>query len=240
MSVYEYVGSELDVFSLAANWKRYFARLIQPFILGDVLEVGAGIGETTGALYDRRVTRWVCLEPDARLAKRLANRAVTQNLRVEIVVGDISAVGSTERFDAIIYVDVLEHIRNDEQELRFAAARLNEGGHLIVLAPAFQCLYSRFDESIGHERRYTRRTLATAFPRNLERVALFYADSIGMMLSLANRLLLRQSLPRERQILLWDRVVIPLSRLVDPLVLRSFGRSVIGIYRAPRGEGVLS
>jgi SAM-dependent methyltransferase len=184
------------------------------------------------------VTRWVCLEPDRRLAERLANQAIVRAPQVEIVVGDISAVDAEERFDTIVYIDVLEHIRTDVLEVRAAAARLAPGGHLIVLAPAFQFLYSRFDEAIGHERRYTRRTLAAVIPGTLERVALFYADSVGMLLSLANRLLLRQALPNHRQILLWDRIIIPLSRFIDPLVRRSFGRSVIGIYRAPRRNGV--
>jgi hypothetical protein len=60
----------------------------------------------------------------------------------------------------------------------------------------------------------------------------FYADAVGMALSLANRMLLRQSMPTRAQILTWDRFVVPLSRVVDPLVGRAFGRSVIAVYRA--------
>jgi SAM-dependent methyltransferase len=239
MEEYEYAGSELDVFALATNWKRYFARLLEPFIDGSVLEVGAGLGETTRALYNNRVTRWVCLEPDRRLAERLTHQGFDKRPQPEVVVGDISALAPDERFDTIVYIDVLEHIKSDGLEVRSAASRLAPGGHLIVLAPACQFLLSQFDRAIGHERRYTRRTLAAVFPHDLEEIKVFYADSIGMLLSLANRLLLQQAIPSARQVLFWDRFIVPLSRMLDPVVRRSFGRSVIAIFRAPRAMGPL-
>lgn len=233
MSGFEYVGTELDVFALAANWKRYFARLTRPFVRGRVLEVGAGIGETTRALMSPAVTRWVCVEPDPRLAERLHALALPSGITADVIVGDIGAIPSHEQFDTIVYIDVLEHIRDDAGELLAASRYLAPDGHLIVLSPAFMALYSAFDRAIGHERRYTRRTLDAAFPAALRRVKTFYADALGILLSLANGLLLKQSMPSRRQILFWDRVIIPISRFLDPLVGRSFGRSVIAVYRAP-------
>lgn len=47
-----YAGGELDLFSLATNWKRYIKAEIGKYLVGDVLEVGAGIGGTTAALHD--------------------------------------------------------------------------------------------------------------------------------------------------------------------------------------------
>ncbi len=46
----EYQGKELELFERAENWKRYFASFMSPYIRGDVLEVGAGIGGTTKVL----------------------------------------------------------------------------------------------------------------------------------------------------------------------------------------------
>ena len=69
-----YIGGELDLFALAKNWKRYIKREISGYITGDVLEVGAGIGATTVVLHDGTARRWVCLEPDERLALRLKAR----------------------------------------------------------------------------------------------------------------------------------------------------------------------
>jgi protein-L-isoaspartate O-methyltransferase len=39
-----YIGSELELFAAATNWKAYFASVLAPFIGARVLEIGAGIG----------------------------------------------------------------------------------------------------------------------------------------------------------------------------------------------------
>ena len=134
------------------------------------------------------------------------------------------------RFDTILYIDVLEHIEDDRGEMSRAAELLAPRGTLIVLSPAFPLLFSEFDRSVGHYRRYTRASLAAVMPASLRQVRLRYIDSVGFMASLANRALLRQELPSRRQIALWDRVMIPVSRVLDPLLVHSFGRSILAVY----------
>jgi 2-polyprenyl-3-methyl-5-hydroxy-6-metoxy-1,4-benzoquinol methylase len=230
---YEYVGRELELFANAVNWKAYFRSEFARWLVGDVLEVGAGIGETARHLLDRRQRSWLCLEPDARLATTLTTWARTAELTPPPVVkiGTTADIDSASRFDAILYIDVLEHIEDDRGEMARAAGLLAPGGHLVVLSPAFPSLYSEFDRSVGHFRRYTRKSLAAVMPETVTRRRLVYLDSVGFLASLGNRLLLRQDLPTSRQIALWDRLMIPLSRVVDPVVLRAFGRSVLGVYQ---------
>jgi hypothetical protein len=55
-------------------------------------------------------------------------------------------------------------------------------------------------------------------------------DSFGLLASLANRLLLRSSMPSEGQILLWDRVLVPLSRVGDRLSFHRIGKSVLAVW----------
>jgi SAM-dependent methyltransferase len=59
-----------------------------------------------------------------------------------------------ERFDAILYLNVLEHIDDDAEELRLAAAALRPGGAVLVFGPAMERLYSELDYRAGHYRRY--------------------------------------------------------------------------------------
>ena len=235
---YEYVGTELETFALARNWKRYAAHLLRPFIRGDVLEVGAGIGAVAQTLIDPAVASWTALEPDPKLAATLAATPIdpTGRITARVVVGTIDAIPPEPGHDAVLYFDVLEHIEDDRGQLVQAGARLRAGGHLVVLAPAFPVVYSPFDRAIGHYRRYTKRTLADVMPAGFERRFLRYADSIGLLLSLVNRALLRQDRPRRNQIMFWDRAVIPLSRLVDPMLGGFVGRSVIAAYRKPSGR----
>lgn len=233
MNEQTYVGDELTVFQDAVNWKSYFRRSLAPYIRGDVLEVGAGMGGTTRILCDGTQKSWLCLEPDPALVEKLEafGREQPYALPPEVKVGSLASLDPNRTFDTVLYIDVLEHIEDDRAELERAAARLRTNGHLIVLSPAFQFLFSEFDKAVGHYRRYTAKTLAAVFPRSLKRERLFYLDSVGMMTSLVNRFLLKQGTPNAGQIKLWDRAIVPISRVVDPLLFRSFGRSVIGIYR---------
>jgi hypothetical protein len=132
----------------------------------------------------------------------------------------------------VIYIDVLEHIAADQEELELAARRVARGGHLVVLSPAHPWLFSPFDRAIGHHRRYTAASLRAVGPPHLTLVRLRYLDFVGALAGALNRLLLRQDLPTARQLAFWDRLAIPLSRRVDPLSGYRFGRAVLGVGRA--------
>jgi len=222
-----YAGTELELFQHARNWKAYYGGFIRPFLRGEVLEVGAGIGATTESLCDGSQDRWVCLEPDAALARRIRQLPPC----CEVMTGTTASLPPGPLFDCILYIDVLEHIEDDRGELARAAALLRENGHLIVLAPAHQALYTPFDRAIGHHRRYNRRGLAAIMPQGLERIASYDLDSAGLFLSLGNRLLLRRSMPTLGQIELWDRRFVPISRRLDPLLRYRFGKSILEVRR---------
>jgi SAM-dependent methyltransferase len=230
-----YQGTELGLFAHAKNWKAYYSGLLAPWIKGRVLEVGAGIGGTMPSLWNKTVSQWVCLEPDPELGTELRKRIKEFGRdNVEARIGTIDDLAPDEYFDCILYIDVLEHIRDDRDELIRASARLARGGSLVVLSPAFQILFSPFVAALGHERRYTARTLAEVFPDGLVKRKVFYADSVGAALSLSNRMLLRKSMPTLSQIQFWDRRVIPISRFLDRVAGRLFGRSVIAVYERPQ------
>jgi len=228
-----YAGTELELFQHARNWKAYYGSFIRPFLGGEVLEVGAGIGATTESLCDGSQRRWLCLEPDAALARRIEEMTIAGRLPrcCEVKVGTTAAFPPGPLFDCILYIDVLEHIEDDRGELARAAALLRENRFLIVLAPAHQALYTPFDRAIGHYRRYNRCELASVMPPALERVASYDLDSAGLFLSLGNRLLLRRSMPTLGQIELWDRRFVPMSRRLDPLLRYRVGKSILEVRR---------
>jgi ubiquinone/menaquinone biosynthesis C-methylase UbiE len=234
---YTYVGSELELFAAATKWKSYFRSQLEPYLGNEVLEVGAGIGATTKLLCRGQQQRWVCLEPDAQLADILGDSISDGRLPAccQHVVGTLEQVSGDRPFDTLIYIDVLEHIEDDRGELIRATHYLEPGGHVLVLSPAHQWLYTPFDESIGHYRRYTKKTLAALTPPDCELERLRYLDSIGLFASLGNRFLLKSAMPNPKQILIWDKLLVPLSRMVDPLLAYSVGKSVLGVWRKKLG-----
>jgi SAM-dependent methyltransferase len=229
MSDFSYIGSELELFAAVRNWKAYWSDRIRPYIRGDVVEVGAGIGSNTAVMHPGGDVRWVCLEPDSRLTARIPEHIAALR-QCEIVCGTLAELEPARRFDTVIYIDVLEHIEDDRGELRLAASRLRPGGHIVVLSPAHQQLYTPFDEAIGHYRRYNRGMLGAISPPGCRLERMEYLDSVGLLLSAANRLFLKQSMPTARQLQFWDRWVIPVSRLLDPCLLRRAGKSILAIW----------
>lgn len=231
---------ELGLFAGAVNWKAYWQRMLAPWIRGDVLEVGAGIGTNTVELARAHACRWLAIEPDpARCAAAQARVAAAGlGARVEVACGAITDVSEGATFDTVIYCDVLEHIADDRAEIVRATARLRPDGCLVVLAPAHQWLFSPFDRAIGHVRRYTRRGLLAAAPPDLVPVAAFYLDAVGLLAALGNRLWLRRAMPSPGHIRSWDRGMIPLSRVLDRLLAFSVGKSVVAVWRRPDVPGV--
>ncbi len=228
-----YTGTELALFSAAANWKSYLKRQIRPYLGGDVLEVGAGIGGTTMSLCEERGGRWVCLEPDPELAAALveSRNAGAVPARCEVIVGTADSARGLTPFDTILYIDVLEHIEDDAEEVRKSAGLLAPGGHLVVLSPAHPWLFTPFDRAIGHHRRYTRRSLRALTTPDLEVALVRYLDAAGLVASLGNRVILKSSMPTRRQIAVWDNGLVTLSRFLDPVLGFGLGKSILGIWR---------
>lgn len=234
MTELAYAGSELQLFAAAKRWKRYWSSRVAPFVHGDVLDVGAGIGSTISILAPQvDGASWTALEPDTQLFRELQNAREAGRLPrdTRLLQGILADLPANERFHCILYIDVLEHIEDDAGELRRAREHLLPGGHLIVVAPAHNALYTPFDQAIGHFRRYDRRGLARLLPEGLERIELRYLDSVGLLASAANRLLLRTAHPTPAQIATWDTLMVPLSRLVDPITVGLLGKTVLMVAR---------
>jgi 2-polyprenyl-3-methyl-5-hydroxy-6-metoxy-1,4-benzoquinol methylase len=133
----DYQGAELTLFAHAVNWKRYFSRQLRPYLGESVVEVGAGLGGTTGLLYSGQ-SSWICLEPDpamaADLSAAIGDGRLPRACRAEAgIVEDLLARGQEGRHDSVVYIDVLEHIEADRAELAAAWRLLKPGGHLVVL-----------------------------------------------------------------------------------------------------------
>jgi hypothetical protein len=149
-------------------------------------------------------------------------------------LGTLAALTSERSFDTIIYIDVLEHIEHDKEELALASKHLRPNGRLIVLSPAHQWLYSPFDKAIGHFRRYTKNSLRRLEPPGLVLQQLRCLDAVGMLASLANRLLLKKSLPALKDILFWDRWLVPCSEIIDPLFGFCVGKTIFAVWHKPQ------
>ena len=112
-------------------------------------------------------------------------------------------------------------------------AKLTNGGTLLVYVPAFPVLYTSMDAKVGHVRRYTRSTLVRAITgAGLKVESVAYVDSLGFFATLLFKYVGGRSGEINRGMLrLYDRVVFPLSRALDLLFGRWFGKNLLLIAR---------
>jgi SAM-dependent methyltransferase len=119
-----------------------------------VLDVGCGTGFVLERLLDHFDATG--LEPDASVRSRALEPARSR-MRAGST-GDLAAVEPAS-FDAVLLLDVLEHLDNDADALRAVRPLLRPGGFVLLTVPAMPWLWSSHDVRNEHRRRYTRRNL---------------------------------------------------------------------------------
>src|SRR4029079_3817426 len=182
---------------------------------------GAGIGTVSAALLARRPDCEVtALEPATGMFEALVARTAGEPRLTPLrqTTADLLAICGAQRFDSVVYVNVLEHILDDAGELSAARRLLATGGSLAVFVPAMPRLYGRLDYKSGHHRRYRREDLAAVIAgAGFELVDIRYLDVLGVAPYYAMyRFLDVRSLGAVSSTG-YDRVVVPLSRAVQRL-----------------------
>jgi SAM-dependent methyltransferase len=226
-------AQDLERLGTAKHFFDWVLDVFDPYLRGRVLEVGAGLGTITRMLVDRYPDlSVVALEPAANVFADLESYAALTP-RVAACRQTLAEYEPDpgNGFDAVVYLNVLEHIADDAQELRLAAEALRPGGALLVFGPALEWLYSELDYRAGHYRRYGLRGLrALATEAGFEVVSARYFDVLGVVPYLVVYRLLRHDDISGSTLWGYDRVVVPLSRLIQR-VLRNppLGKNVIVI-----------
>ena len=224
-------AEDLERLGTADRFLDWALEEFEPYLRGRVLEVGAGIGTITRRLVEsHQDLEVVALEPAANVFEDLASYAALTprvNALRQTLREHLPAVQAP--FDAVVYLNVLEHIEQDAEELRLASAALRPGGALLVFGPACEWLYGELDYQAGHYRRYSvaglrRLVLAAGF----QVVSLRYLDVLGVLPYLVAYRLLRRPAIGGSTLWAYDRLLVPVSRLLQRAVPRPpLGKNVI-------------
>ena len=174
----KYTGLELENFDRAHIWRKYIFFLIKKYFKDDFLEVGAGIGSFTKN-YEKKIRNLTLSETDDSNFNLLTSKFKDKN-NIKVINSFTSQISET--FNTILYLNVLEHIEEDVEEIRQALKKLKANGHLIILVPAHNELYCKFDKVIGHIKRYKTDFFKSLKLSNAEIMELYYLDSIGYFL----------------------------------------------------------
>lgn len=229
-----YPGDDLDAMAAADRYTREIVRAFAPYLGGNVVEVGAGIGNMSVALLDRRPLQLDVIEPDPHMFARLSER-LESHASVVAHHGFLGSMAGEKirDMDSVVSVNVLEHVKDDATELALMQSVLRPGGHLCLWVPAIPALYSRLDRHLGHYRRYRRSELAKKLTdAGFEILRLHYRDLVGMVAWFVSCRMLGQELSRGR-VLLYDRLVMPVTSLIGRWVRPPLGKNLVAVARKP-------
>ncbi len=225
MEIYPLEATEK--FDDAKFHRKYCMSFVKKFIKGEVLEVGAGCGSFTRD-YIKESMNITLTETDKKNYEILVSNFGNKR---NIEVSDKKIFDINKKFDTILYLHVLEHIQEDIKELEDIYKKLKEGGHLVVMVPRHQKLYSNFDKSVGHFRRYE----IDFFKKNLcklDRKLLLSLDFVGYILYSLNRIFFKEEkFPSKIKIFIWDKIFTPFTIILDFLSNYKFGKCIIAVYK---------
>jgi SAM-dependent methyltransferase len=236
-----YAGRDLEAMSFARNYHRWILDLFAPHLGTRLVEVGAGTGSFSELLRERRPASLTLVEPSPGMHRRLVERVGRDGAapRPRIYNDTFAAVAAqvaAERPDSIIYVNVLEHIADDEGELRAVRGALADGGRAFLFVPAFAWLYGSFDRQVGHQRRYTRRELGEKCERaGLRVVKAVYVDAVGVLPWWLKYRVLRSEKMEPAAVRFYDNFCVPLLRRAEALAPPPFGKNVLVVAEKAAG-----
>jgi SAM-dependent methyltransferase len=223
---------EFAALSAAKNYRDALLWEFSDHLRGHLLEVGAGIGQITeNLLQNPNVTKLVSIEPDARFCARLRAAFPAHT----IIQGAIDDLKSDEPWDAILNVNVLEHIAEDERELAIYHQILARGkGTLCLFVPARPEIYAPIDKDFGHFRRYTKAELRGKLERaGFQLLKLRYYNIAGYFAWWLNFRVFKKRKFDPHAMRFFDRIIFPPvhgfeSRICPPPI----GQSLLAIARA--------
>lgn len=221
----------LNTLATADNFNSWMFDTIRPFIKGKVLEVGSGIGNISGLLLNMGNPVWLSdfsIPYRELLQKKFADHShlsAVLDMDLEDPLFDEKFASIVGSFDTVIALNVIEHIKKDGQAVANCKKLLKPGGHFIILVPAYQLLYNRFDKELGHYRRYSKKAMQRLISPHLSVMQCRYFNLAGIPGWFVSGSILRNKIIPARQMDIFNALV-PVFRTMDKLFFYRLGLSV--------------
>jgi len=231
MAEFIYSGKEELENSLSMpRYNGHIAGLFSQYIKNDdrVLDYGAGIGVITDIVRDNTKVLPICFEIDAAQKEWLQSKGYK-------VHSAISSLKTEKPFQVIFSSNVLEHIPDDVEALKNIYSLLDQNGVFVTWVPAFECIWTKMDDRVGHLRRYKKSTLTGKLTQAgfiVEHA--YYQDSLGFFLSWLFKFIGNsEGQASKGSLKLFDTCIFPLSKILDHGLRYFLGKNVVAIARKP-------
>ncbi|MBU1125557.1 MAG: methyltransferase domain-containing protein [Candidatus Omnitrophica bacterium] len=218
------------------NYNKWILESILPYVGTRILDVGAGQGNFLPYFLQKEFLLATDIL-DVFVEKLTVTYSLRTNVKVckaDIQNEEFIEIARRYYVDTVICNNVLEHVQDDQKALRNISAMLPPGGrgNLILVLPAFQILYSRWDRAVGHFRRYDFSDIQSKLQKegfSIKRS--FYMNCIGFFAWFVNGKILHNTPYTgafiKEQVLLFDRYMVKPLRFMERIIPPAFGQTLV-------------
>lgn len=220
----------LEAIDKADNFNEWMYQTIKPYCKGKVLEIGSGIGNISRYFlrdnFDITFSDIRTSYCDVLLQKFPKSKII----ELDLVDPDFDNKFSTliGTFDTVYALNVVEHIKDDNLAIMNAKKLLKTDGNIIILVPAYQALYNRFDTVLEHYRRYNDTTLNNLISKHFTLIHSQYFNFIGIFgWFFSGSVLKKKTIPAGQMSLF--NMLVSIFKLADKILFNKAGLSVISV-----------
>jgi|GEM_PF-194276 len=215
------------------NYNQWMIKKFQPYLGTRLLEIGTGHGNFKK--YFPSLLQYISVDINEEVVRRAKEKYPDDIFIVADIAKDefLIKLGGY-KIDTILCTNVMEHIENDGKAIENLLSVLSTGGHLLLFVPAIPALYNDMDRLVGHYRRYTKRMMKTVIGEAYEIPTLEYFNPIGGLGWWVNKFIKHDDIDSKNlnaQVKFFDRYVVPISKVLNPLSKRFFGQSLICVIK---------
>lgn len=222
----------LDAIAEADKFNEWMYQTIRPYCTGKILEIGSGIGNISKFFLDAKSDITLSdIRPVYCGVLKDKFPGAKDVIQLDLTHPSFAAEYAQHlgKYDSVFALNVVEHIEDDSLAIRNCHQLLREQGKLVILVPAYQKLYNRFDRELEHFRRYTRKKLNQIFIN--EKFQVQHSQYFNFMgipgWYVSGKLQKNKTIPKS-QMSLYNRLV-PVFKLVDKCLFNKIGLSVISV-----------
>lgn len=225
---------QLKVIDKADKFTDWMYSEVKPFLKGDILEVGSGIGTYSNKIardfkHNNKFFTDFNLEYVEKLRELFKDDSsiLATNLDLLKPENPQIKIGS---FDSIIALNVIEHIEDDITALNNIYDFLKPGGVFVMLVPAHKWLFNCMDEAAGHYRRYSQSLIKEKISTtNFKLKKIYYFNFLSICGWYINGKVFKKQIANENAVRFLNKIIPFLSFLERYILNKKIGISIIAI-----------
>ena len=218
------MNNDIDIHALETiedldNYNNYiFSKILKHTKKGKLIDFGCGFGGFVKHCGDNNL--------DA-IGFEINNEAI-KKLKINNVPIELDKKNLQNKYENLVSINVLEHIKNDNQTIAEFKKILKNNGRLILYLPHSRYLWTELDELVGHHRRYDKKDLVSKLERNGFQIKhVEYVDFIGSLVITFTKLLRIKLGYSKNLTIFYDKTIFKFFKYLDLFFKNIFGKNIL-------------